>query len=62
MRAVSTKREFPGTGVFLPRQTGASTEPSKKHEIMYRQSVMMAQQRQQPIQVPEFRLPQEWTY
>ncbi|XP_021977152.1 uncharacterized protein LOC110872619 isoform X4 [Helianthus annuus] len=31
-------------------------------EIMYRQSVIMAQQRQRPPQVPEFRLPQEWTY
>ncbi|MFS8013023.1 hypothetical protein Hanom_Chr14g01327871 [Helianthus anomalus] len=31
MRAVSTKRESSGTSVFLPRQIGASTEPSKKH-------------------------------
>ncbi|KAF5775794.1 hypothetical protein HanXRQr2_Chr13g0616041 [Helianthus annuus] len=62
MRAVSTKRESTGTGVFLPCQTRAPTEPFKKHEIMYRQSVMMAQQRQQPTQVPEFRLSQEWTY
>ncbi|KAF5812041.1 hypothetical protein HanXRQr2_Chr04g0188221 [Helianthus annuus] len=60
----SSKRESTGTGVFLPRQTGAPTEPSKKREIMYRQSVMMAQNnhRQQPTQVSEFRLPQEWTY
>ncbi|MFS7940793.1 hypothetical protein Hanom_Chr05g00468541 [Helianthus anomalus] len=62
MRAVSTKREFTGRGVFLPRQTRAPTKPSKKHEIMYRQSVMMARQRQKPTQVSEFSLPQEWTY
>ncbi|XP_076888136.1 uncharacterized protein LOC143538456 [Bidens hawaiensis] len=36
MRAVflgnpnNTKRESSGTGVFLPRQTGAATEPAKK--------------------------------
>ncbi|MFS7943274.1 hypothetical protein Hanom_Chr06g00498331 [Helianthus anomalus] len=113
MRAVflgnpTTKRESAGTGVFLPRQPGAPTEPFKKRgcstvllpnrvvqaldlkleamggesklqsrcnggsdydaEIMYRKSVMMAQQkrnnsnRQQPVGMTEFRLPQEWTY
>ncbi|KAL7588857.1 uncharacterized protein LOC111887118 [Lactuca sativa] len=115
MRAVflgnlTTKRESTGTGVFLPRQIGAPTEPLKKRgcstvllpdrvvqalnlnleameaesklqsrcnggplasdydaEMMYRSSVMMAQQRrnthrQQPASKAEFRLPQEWTY
>ncbi|XP_076907919.1 uncharacterized protein LOC143564568 [Bidens hawaiensis] len=115
MRAVflgnpSVKRESTGTGVFLPRQTGASTEPVKKRgcsavllpdsvvqaldlkletvgaesqllsrcnggplasdydaEIMYRKSVMMAQQRrtihrQPPEALAELPLPQEWTY
>ncbi|KAI7754335.1 hypothetical protein M8C21_009077 [Ambrosia artemisiifolia] len=109
MRAVflgnpSTKRESTGTGVFLPRQSGAPTEPTKKRgcstvllpdrvvqalnlnletmeaeskvqsrcndaEIMYRQGVMMAQNRrnihrQQPTMNngAELRLPQEWTY
>lgn len=115
MRAVflgnpTTKRESTGTGVFLPRQIGAPTEPLKKRgcstvllpdrvvqalnlnleameaesklksrcndgpfasdyeaELMYRSSVMMAQQRrnslrQQPASMAEFRLPQEWTY
>ncbi|KAI3801335.1 hypothetical protein L1987_29439 [Smallanthus sonchifolius] len=115
MRAVilgnpTTKRESTGTGVFLPRQSGAPTDPFKKRgcstvllpdrvvqalnlnleamegesklqsrcnggsyvsdydvETMYRQSVLMAQQRrnnhrQQPPAMSEFRLPQEWTY
>lgn len=115
MRAVflgnpTTKRESTGTGVFLPRQIGAPTEPIKKRgcstvllpdrvvqalnlnlesmeaesklqsrcnggplaseydaEMIYRSSVMMAQQRrnnyrQQPASMAEFRLPQEWTY
>ncbi|KAL4571695.1 hypothetical protein LXL04_018459 [Taraxacum kok-saghyz] len=115
MRAVflgnpTTKRESTGTGVFLPRQVGAPTEPLKKRgcstvllpdrvvqalnlnleaieadsklqsrckvgpltsdydaELMYRSSVMMAQQRrnsfrQPPASMAEFRLPQEWTY
>ncbi|KAI7747484.1 hypothetical protein M8C21_025900 [Ambrosia artemisiifolia] len=115
MRAVflgnpNTKRESTGTGVFLPRQPGAPTEPFKKRgcstvllpdrvvqaldlkleaiggeskvqsrcngvspasdydaEIMYRKSVMMAQQkrnnqRQQAVGMTELRLPQEWTY
>ncbi|XP_076958159.1 uncharacterized protein LOC143633805 [Bidens hawaiensis] len=105
-----TKRESTGTGVFLPRQAGAPTEPIKKRgcstvllpdrvvraldlkleamgaesqlqsrcnggpiasnydaEIMYRKSVMMAQQRRNNLRQPhealaELRLPQEWTY
>ncbi|MFS7945326.1 hypothetical protein Hanom_Chr06g00522981 [Helianthus anomalus] len=62
MRAVSTKRESTGTGVFFPSNRILFVFVAYAAEIMYRQSVMMAQQRQQPTQVPEFRLPQEWTY
>ncbi|KAI3732972.1 hypothetical protein L1987_64185 [Smallanthus sonchifolius] len=51
----NAKRECAGTGVFLPRQIGALTEPHKK------QGAEMTEQRRQQAE-KGFWLPQEWTY
>ncbi|KAJ0933168.1 hypothetical protein HanPSC8_Chr04g0181851 [Helianthus annuus] len=65
--AINCQPAAPSVSAWLAsQQAQPQPQPQRlpRSEIMYRQSVMMAQNnhRQQPTQVSEFRLPQEWTY